>query len=296
MFCSSSWESLSYFGCQCHILWLNVEFHAGNYTSIAVRSVHCHTAMGTHLTEMSSRKLYPSQSWCSIWWPRGIWLSRCMMYYEAVLSSCLTGLVYLILGAIYILFLCCFLFFISFQRYLSDCLSQNLPDRSSPDFEGWWNYGCRWLLEIAFRSPKEHHYIGNQFLLVLSTELISVTPVVQPGGLTLGFALHLVKGNQWLYFTPDAVSVCCVYADWSDTAVVGFCRRRSWLSSTVGWYTTETARVLERTVCLLALHALFQLLSARIASSVRSAGYGPLLQTSWRSVVCLSVCLLVTTT
>ena len=105
-------------------------------------------------------------------------------------------LAYLILGAIYILFLCCFLFFISFQRYLSDCLSQNLPDRSSPDFEGWWNYGCRWLLEIAFRSPKEHHYIGNQFLLVLSTELISVTPVVQPGGLTLGFALHLHRESK----------------------------------------------------------------------------------------------------
>jgi len=210
---------------------------------------------------------------------------------SAVLMSdwfSLACLAYLILGAIYIyiLLLRCFLFFISFQRYLSDRLSQNQPDRSLPDFEGWWNYGCRWLSEIAFRSPKEHHYIGNQFLLVLSTELISVTPVVQPGGLTLGFALHLVKGNQWLCFTPDAVSVCCVYADWSDTAVVGFCRRRSWLSSTVGWYTTETARVLERTVCLLALHALFLLLSARIASSVRSAGYGPLLQTSWRSVVC----------
>ena len=47
-------------------------------------------------------------------------------------------------------------------------------------------------------------------MLVLSTELISVTPVVQPGGLTLGFALHLVKGNQWLCFTPDAVSVSVV--------------------------------------------------------------------------------------
>ena len=33
---------------------------------------------------------------------------------------------------------------------------------------------------------------NNQFSLVLSTELIFVTGVVQAGGLTLGFALHLV--------------------------------------------------------------------------------------------------------
>jgi len=33
---------------------------------------------------------------------------------------------------------------------------------------------------------------GNQFLLVLSTELIFVTQVAQRGGLTFVFALHLV--------------------------------------------------------------------------------------------------------
>jgi len=51
-------------------------------------------------------------------------------------------------------------------------------------------------------------------------------------------------------FTSWRHGFCLSCVVWSDTAAVGFCRCRSWLSSTVGRCTTETARVFERTVCL----------------------------------------------
>jgi len=56
-------------------------------------------------------------------------------------------------------------------KALSDQLSQNLPDRSSPNLKGWlWLWMIK--LKLVLWSPKGRCY-GNQFLLVLSRELSS---------------------------------------------------------------------------------------------------------------------------
>jgi len=50
-------------------------------------------------------------------------------------------------------------------------------------------------LKSVFRAHKGRCH-GNHFLLVLSTEVMGVAGrwrLAQPGGLTLGFALHLVS-------------------------------------------------------------------------------------------------------
>jgi len=57
--------------------------------------------------------------------------------------------------------------------------------------------GLRLVAKLVFFQPREKFCHGNRFSLVLFTEIIFITPVglrlvAQPGGLTLGFALHLV--------------------------------------------------------------------------------------------------------
>jgi len=52
--------------------------------------------------------------------------------------------------------------------------------------------------------------MANKFLLVLSTELIFVTPwlVAQPGGLSLGFAMHLVTDHFRVKVEQSIDPVC----------------------------------------------------------------------------------------
>ena len=67
-------------------------------------------------------------------------------------------------------------------------ISKYIPDRSSPNFESWYNYGC---INVKLVFPSREVAIATIFVgfMILSTELIIVTPAAS------GVAM---RANVWL--------------------------------------------------------------------------------------------------
>ena len=82
-------------------------------------------------------------------------------------------------------------FIFYFQRFVSQPLSQNLLDWSSPHFQGWQNYGCRWsIFKFFFDTPGDVSMANCQLVFVGFDRRWLV---MQQGGLTLGIVLRLIS-------------------------------------------------------------------------------------------------------
>ena len=60
------------------------------------------------------------------------------------------------------LFVCLFIYLSIFLRFLSDQLSEHLPDRSLPSLQRWYNYGCRWTIWSYFFDPSRDATVATE--------------------------------------------------------------------------------------------------------------------------------------